>query len=170
MSASLDLAPLASAVLLVCPEPERALEVECAAGAEGALFLAREFLHARIRGVDRDEDAIRAATTRVGLDPEGRVAFKAGTPGSLPYPDDHFDLLAQLRGGFDAGEAARVLRPGGWALLGAGVGAAGLLGRFRSTARVAAGAGFERLDGSGPAVGDFLVMRLGREPTAGARV
>ena len=39
-----------------------------------------------------------AATARIGLDPEGRVAFKAGRPRSLPFPDDLFDLVAQLDG------------------------------------------------------------------------
>ena len=33
---------------------------------------------------------------RVGLDPEGRVAFKVGAPRGLPFPDDHFDLVVLL--------------------------------------------------------------------------
>ena len=41
---------------------------------------------------------VRAASARVGLDPEGRVAFKQGKPRRLPYPDDFFDLVADLRG------------------------------------------------------------------------
>jgi SAM-dependent methyltransferase len=70
-----------------------------------------------VRGVDRDEGAVRRATSRVGLDPEGRVAFKAGSPASLPFPDDNFDLLACVDARPDAAEAARVLRPGGYLLL-----------------------------------------------------
>lgn len=106
------LTPLAAAVLHIDPPPERVLEVECAEG-DGALFLAREFPSARIRGVDRSPDLVRAATARVGLDPEGRVAFKVGAPGSLPYPDDFFDLVVQIDGRPAVAEIARVLRPGG---------------------------------------------------------
>lgn len=92
------------------------LEVESGEG-DAALFLSREFPRARVRGVDRDEGAVRRATSRVGLDPEGRVAFKAGSPGSLPFPDEQFDLLACVDARPDAAEAARVLRPGGYLLL-----------------------------------------------------
>jgi ubiquinone/menaquinone biosynthesis C-methylase UbiE len=109
------LTPLAAAVLHV-GDPERILQVECGDG-EGALFLSREFPSARVRGVDRSDDAIRAATQRVGLDPEGRLAFKQGDPGSLPFPDDHFDLLVALDARPAVKEAARVLRPGGFLAL-----------------------------------------------------
>jgi ubiquinone/menaquinone biosynthesis C-methylase UbiE len=110
------LTPLAAAVLHVAPPPERVLEVECGAG-DGALFLAREFPSARVRGVDRSPGRVRAATARVGLDPEGRIAFKVRSPGALPYPDDFFDLVAQLDGRPAVAEIARVLRPGGHLIL-----------------------------------------------------
>lgn len=110
------LTPLAAAVLRVDPVPERVLAVECGDG-DGALFLAREFPTARVRGVDRSPDRVRAATARVGLDPEGRLAFKVGAPGSLPFPDDFFDLVAQLDGRPALAEIARVLRPGGHLVL-----------------------------------------------------
>jgi ubiquinone/menaquinone biosynthesis C-methylase UbiE len=109
------LTPLAAAVLRV-GEPERALQVECGQG-DGALFLAREFPRARVRGVDRSEAAIRAASGRVGLDPEGRIAFKVGRPGALPFPDDHFDLVAVLDASPATTEIARVLRPEGFLVL-----------------------------------------------------
>lgn len=106
------LTPLAAAALRVAPPPERVLEIETGDG-DGALFLAREFPAARVRGVDRDEALVRAAASRVGLDPEGRVAFKPGAPSALPYPDAFFDLVAQRRGRVAPAEIARVLRPGG---------------------------------------------------------
>jgi SAM-dependent methyltransferase len=105
------LTPLATAVLHV-PVPERALVVGCGEG-EPALFLAREFPAVRVRGIDRSPERVRQASTRVGLDPEGRVAFKTGGPRTLPYPDDLFDLVVQLQGRPALGEIARVLRPGG---------------------------------------------------------
>jgi SAM-dependent methyltransferase len=105
------LTPLAAAVLHV-PVPERALVVECGDG-DPVLLLAREFPAARVRGADASTSLVRAASARVGLDPEGRVAFKLGKPGDLPYPDGFFDLVAQVRGHPVAAEIARVLRPGG---------------------------------------------------------
>lgn len=107
--------PLAAAALHV-GNPERLLQIECGEG-EGALFLAREFPAARVRGCDRSAQAVRRATARVGLDPEGRVAFKQGAPRALPFPDDHFDLVAALDTSPSPGEAARVLRPGGFLIL-----------------------------------------------------
>lgn len=111
------LTPLAAAVLHV-GDPERILQIECGTG-DGSLFLAREFPSARIRGVDRSEEAIHTAGARVGLDPEGRIAFKQGKPRSLPFPDDQFDLLAALDALPAPGETARVLRPGGFLVLAA---------------------------------------------------
>src|SRR3954454_15006121 len=95
------LTPLAAAVLHVAPAPERVLEIECGDG-DGALFLAREYPRARVRGVDASEQALRAANARIGLDPEGRVAFKRSPGTELPFPTAHFDLVAQRRGGLVA--------------------------------------------------------------------
>ncbi len=122
------LTPLAAAVLHVDP-PERALEIECGEG-DGVFFLAREFPAARVRGVDRDEGRVRAATDRVGLDPEGRVAFKQARGGSLPYPDGLFDLVAQVDGRPRVAEIARVLRPGGQLILASSAGSGAHGGRL----------------------------------------
>ena len=71
-----------------------------------------------LRGVDRPApELIHAATARVGLDPEGRVAFKQGRPSALPYPDAFFDLVVVVDGRPALGEIARALRPGGWLIL-----------------------------------------------------
>lgn len=110
------LTPLAAAVLQVVPAPERVLEIECGDG-EATLFLAREFPTARVRGIDPSPELIHAATRRVGLDPEGRVAFKQGRSSSLPYPDAFFDLVVLVDGRPAVAEIARVLRLGGWLIL-----------------------------------------------------
>src|ERR1700752_4835382 len=89
------LAPLAAALLHVNPAPERALEVGTGTG-EGALLIAREFPQASVRGVDLSEPMIRAATDKVGLDPEGRIAFRVADAADLPYADEAFDLVAHL--------------------------------------------------------------------------
>lgn len=110
---SSSLIALAAAVLRVPAQPERVLEVGCGDG-EAVLFLAREYPSARVRGVDASAEAVREAVSRIGLDPEGRVAFKQGRPRALPFPDGFFDLVAQAGGRLHPGEIARVLRPKGY--------------------------------------------------------
>jgi ubiquinone/menaquinone biosynthesis C-methylase UbiE len=109
------LTPLAAAALHV-GEPERILQLRCGDG-EGALFLARDFPRARVRGVDPSAEAIGEASARVGLDPEGRVAFKVAGARQIPFPDDHFDLVAILDNRPPLAEVVRVLRPGGHLIL-----------------------------------------------------
>jgi SAM-dependent methyltransferase len=82
----------------------------------GALLIAREFPQARVRGVDLSEEMIRLAQGRIGLDPDGRVAFRVADASSLPWDDDSFDLVAQLNMTPFFAETARVLRPGGYAI------------------------------------------------------
>jgi ubiquinone/menaquinone biosynthesis C-methylase UbiE len=98
------------------------LDVGCGSG-EGTLFLAREFPQARVRGLDISEEMVHLAQAKVGLDPEGRIAFKAGDAADLPYPDDSFDLVAQLNMPPFFAELARVLRPGGHVIVAASWGA-----------------------------------------------
>jgi len=153
------LTPLAAAVLHV-GAPERILQIECGEG-EGALFLSREFPSARVRGVDRSAEAVARATARIGLDPEGRVAFKQGDPGSLPYPDQHFDLLTAVDARPAVAEAARVLRPGGFLALAdtrrerVAEGLGGRLLRWRLGR-----AGFEPIREEAAGDGSFSVARM----------
>jgi 23S rRNA (guanine745-N1)-methyltransferase len=159
MSSPPPLTPLAAAVLHV-GRPERVLQVGCREG-EAALFLAREFPAARVRGIDGDADAVAAATARVGLDPEGRLAFKVGGPRRLPYPEDQFDLVAAVDARPSSGEVARVLRPGGHLILAATRGAAtgsGLSGWLLD--RGLSSRGFERIAGDRAGAGSFVVARL----------
>jgi ubiquinone/menaquinone biosynthesis C-methylase UbiE len=159
MSSPPPLTPLAAAVLHV-GSPERVLQVACGDG-DGALFLAREFPTARVRGIDADADLVHAATTRVGLDPEGRVAFKVGGPRKIPYPDDNFDLVAVLDARPKAAEVARVLRPGGYLILAATDGSP--FGRGPAAWRLARGLrsrGFETLTAETAGTGAFTVARL----------
>jgi SAM-dependent methyltransferase len=106
------LAPLAAGLLHVRPDPERALDIGTGLG-DGALLVAREFPRARVRGVDLSEEMVRRAQSRIGLDPEGRVAFKVADASNLPFEDDSFDLVTQLNVPPFFGEISRVLRPGG---------------------------------------------------------
>lgn len=159
MPSSPPLTPLAAAVLHV-GDPERILQIECGEG-EGALFLAREFPSARIRGVDSSAEAIRKAAARIGLDPEGRVAFKQGGPRALPFPDDHFDLLAAVDAAPALAEAARVLRPGGFlALASTGAAATPPGWRGKLLRRRLAHLGFESIWSEQAGDGSFSVLRL----------
>ncbi len=149
------LTPLAAAVLHV-GAPERVLDVACGDG-EAALFLSREFPRARIRGVDPSARAVRAASARVGLDPEGRIAFKPGRPRALPFPDEHFDLLTFLDATPAAKESARVLRTGGYLVLAA---TASAVPAGRLLRRGLARHGFEPLRREPAGTGGFAVYRL----------
>jgi len=160
MSSPPPLTPLAAAVLHV-GTPERVLQVACGDG-EGALFLAREFPAARVRGIDADADLVAAATARVGLDPEGRVAFKVGGPRRIPYPEDHFDLVAAVDARPAPRELARVLRPGGHLILAATRDAAAGHGPAAwLLARGLRRRGFEEAAADSAGAGSFAVMRLG---------
>lgn len=158
------LTPLATAVLLVPRRPERVLAI-AADGGEAALFLAREFPAARVRGVDPSPERVRTATERIGLDPEGRVAFKQGRPGALPFPDAFFDLVAQLDGRPAPAELARVLTPGGHLVLARTrparlpLGLGGQVPRRRLARH-----GIELLESTGGGDGSFAV---GRRASAG---
>jgi SAM-dependent methyltransferase len=151
-----SLTALAAAVLHVRDLPERILEVDCGDG-EGVLFLAREFPAARVRGVDRSEETIRTTVARVGLDPEGRVAFKQGKGRTLPYPEAFFDLVAQVGGRLRPRELARVLRPGGHLIL---------VGRWRWLDWRLGKHGFDLLDSEEVEGERFQVLRLHAGPPA----
>jgi SAM-dependent methyltransferase len=156
------LAALAAAVLHVPHPPERVLDIGCGTGA-GTLFLAREFPQARVRGVDISEEMIHEAVAKVGLDPEGRVAFKVGDAADLPYPDRSFDLVAQVNMPPFFDEIVRVLRPGGHVIVAASWGSAT---PFYTPARLLrwklAQRGIEQIEEGSAGSGTFWVGRLER--------
>ena len=115
------LAPLAVAVTKIDRRPERALDIGTGTGV-AALFVAREFPRASVRGVDVSEEMIRKAKAKVGLDPEGRVAFRVADASSLPFEDESFDLVTQLNMPPFFSEISRVLRHGGHAIVAASSG------------------------------------------------
>jgi ubiquinone/menaquinone biosynthesis C-methylase UbiE len=117
------LAALAAATTKVAGDPERILDIGCGTG-EPTLFLAREFPSARVRGIDISPEMIHIAQGKIGLDPEGRVAFKVADAGHIPWPEDSFDLVAQVNMPPFFSEIARVLRPGGHAIVAASSGPA----------------------------------------------
>jgi ubiquinone/menaquinone biosynthesis C-methylase UbiE len=110
------LAALAKAVTHVIGEPERILDLGTGTG-EAALFLAREYPRGRVRGVDISEEMIRAARAKVGLDPEGRIAFRVADAAKLPYDPDSYDLVVGVNMPPFFAEIGRVLRPGGHAIV-----------------------------------------------------
>ncbi len=159
MPPSPPLTPLAAAVLHV-GHPERILQIECGDG-EAVLFLAREFPSARVRGVDSSSETVRQAGARIGLDPEGRVAFKQGGPRALPFPVDHFDLLTAVDTSPSPSETARVLRPGGFLALASTRAAATPPGwRGRLLRRRLHRSGFESIWTEQAGEGSFAVFRL----------
>lgn len=115
------LAPLAVGVTKIDRRPERALDIGTGTGV-GALFVAREFPSCSVRGVDISSEMVRQAQAKVGLDPEGRVAFRVADASALPYGDGHFDLVTQLNMPPFFGEISRVLRHGGHAIFAASSG------------------------------------------------
>jgi SAM-dependent methyltransferase len=163
------LTPLATAVLHV-PAPERALVIGCGDG-DPALFVAREFPSARVRGIDRSPQLVGEASARVGLDPEGRVAFKAAKTRALPFPDDLFDLVVQLERWVRPRELARVLRQGGHLILVGSV-SEGLRADARESLRFAllARRGFVPLRSERAGDGNFTVARLAEARRAGHRI
>ena len=115
------LTSLAAGFLQVEPPPERILDIGTGTG-EGALLAAREFPRASVRGIDFSAEMIAAAKAKVGLDPEGRVAFKVADAAAVPWPEDSFDLVCQVNVPPFFGEIARILRPDGFVVVAASAG------------------------------------------------
>jgi ubiquinone/menaquinone biosynthesis C-methylase UbiE len=116
------LTSLAAGFLHITPAPERILDLGTGTG-EAALLAAREFPRAGVRGIDMSEEMIARAKAKVGLDPDGRIAFKVGDASRIPSPPDSFDLVIQVNVPPFFAEIARVLRPEGYVVIAASWGA-----------------------------------------------
>ena len=160
-----SLTPLAAALLRV-PAPERAL-VFGSDVAAAALLLAREFPSARVRGAFRSQAAVREAVEGLGLDPEGRVAFKAFTGRRLPYPDDFFDLVVVIDALPAPAAIKRATRPNGQLVL-VRTRPSGALGRLRDAILLwrLRRRGLAEVERAEAGDGNFVVACLG--PAAGA--
>jgi hypothetical protein len=154
------LTPLAASLLRVSA-PERALVLGSDV-ADATLLLAREFPAARVRGASRSRAAVREAVERLGLNPEGRVAFKAFAGRRLPYPDDFFDLVVVLDLRPAPATVERAIRPSGQLVL-VRTHLPGALGRLRDAIllRRLRGRGLVEVERTEVGDGNFVVARLG---------
>lgn len=154
------LTPLATAVTHAAPEPERILDVGTGTGV-AALFLAREYPRASVRGVDVSEEMIATAQAKVGLDPDGRIAFRVADAARLPFAAESFDLVTQINVPPFFAELARVLRPGGHVIFTASSGAATPFYTPESVlARGLRRRGLEVVASGSAGPGTYLVARL----------
>ena len=92
-------------------EPKRILEIGSGTGSGTAVLKAR-FPNADITGVDLSPEMVRIAMTKV----DG-VTFEPADASRLPFADASFDLVAQNNVPVYFDEIARVLAPGGRALI-----------------------------------------------------
>jgi SAM-dependent methyltransferase len=117
------LAPFAAACEQLGSEPQSILELGTGTGA-GAVMLARRFPGARVSAVDLSAPMIDAARSKLIEELAARVDFAVADAASLPFPDQSFDLVAQLNVPVYLEETARVLNPGGHLIVGSSLGPA----------------------------------------------
>ncbi|HEY3946684.1 MAG TPA: class I SAM-dependent methyltransferase [Solirubrobacteraceae bacterium] len=113
--------PLSAACDRIEAEPRSILELGTGTGA-GAIMLARRYPEARVRAIDLSAAMIEAARKKIPDDLAERIELEVGDAASLPYRSETFDLVAQLNLPVYLEQAARVLRPGGYLIVGSSLG------------------------------------------------
>jgi ubiquinone/menaquinone biosynthesis C-methylase UbiE len=117
------LAALEAAVDRLEQPTERILDLGTGSGV-AALMLARRFPEAKVIGVDVSEAMIEVAREKLDEELADRVEFAVADAADLPYEPDSFDLVAQVSVPVFFDEIARVLAPGGHAVVVSSLGAA----------------------------------------------
>ena len=109
---------LAAGAEAVPGAPARVLEIGSGTG-DGTAVLRAAFPDAEIVGVDLAPNMVAAASRNVPS-----ATFQLADAAKLPFPDDSFDLAAQLNVPFYARELRRVVKPGGHILVASTLGPA----------------------------------------------
>ena len=117
------LAALVAALDRLETAPRRALDIGTGTGS-AALEIARRYPDAQVVGVDISPLMVEAARAKLRSDLAGRVEFSVADAGSLPFEDSGFDLVTQVSVPVFFDEIARVLGPGGHAIIVSSWGAA----------------------------------------------
>lgn len=111
-------AALAAGAAQVPGTPARVLEIGSGTG-DGTAVLRQAFPDAEITGVDLAQNMVEAASRNVPS-----ASFQVADAAKLPFPDDSFDLVAQLNVPFYARELKRVVKPDGHILVASTIGPA----------------------------------------------
>jgi ubiquinone/menaquinone biosynthesis C-methylase UbiE len=153
------LAALEAAVERLERPAERILDLGTGSGV-AALMLARRFPEARVIGVDISEAMIGLARGKLDEDLSERVEFAVADAAHLPYESASFDLVAQVSVPVFFDEIARVLAPGGHAVVVSSLGAAT---PFHTPARTLDRGfrqrGMQRVDEGAAGVGTYYIAR-----------
>lgn len=110
------LLPLEAALERLAAPPARALDVGTGTG-KAARVVARRFPEAEVVGVDLSPEMVAEAERQLPGDLEGRIAFQTADAARLPFADGAFDLLVLQNAIPFFDEVARVLAPGGTAVI-----------------------------------------------------
>ena len=109
-------APFEAALAAVEPKPRKVLDLGTGTG-EGAFLLAGQLPDAEIVGADLAERMLEQARKRTPPELANRVRFERADASALPYGDGSFELVTPANMIPSVDEVARVLAPGGQALV-----------------------------------------------------